>query len=187
MTPEPPLLDARFPTPHTAEALERWQRHRRLSVLASWLDALSFGHFAPRRQTLPRFPSVSLRHEGMAAARDCLGRPIEEERFRHAFDDIERLADALRAYEEASAARTNRLRLHALAWGTSVHIAFLGAVLLLIESGSSDWATIPVTLLWALIVLGSGLAARRWIDPILFDGSSALVGSGYREPIRKGG
>jgi hypothetical protein len=177
VTPTQPTLDACFPTPATMAAFDAWDRHSRLCVAASWLDAISFGNFWPGTSSPPPLPSVIARTEGLAALASAASHPLRQTDIERIVGDMERLTDALRAHWTDQARRTYALRLVGLLGGSLVHVACIGLIVLMLRSGLTDLGVAPVAASWGILVVGSGLARRRWVDPALNAGSGAFAPS----------
>lgn len=182
MSEQPPDLSRLpFPTAATAAALSAWDRRNRFAAHAALLDSLSLNYLAPRIPPHPGLPSTSLRIDGFAAARECLGSPIAAGRFRDVLDALDEASEAMRAYERRSQAAAHRRRMSNLALGFLAHAAFMALAMGGLLLGLPESAVILLLSPWVAVVAGSALALRRWVDPVL-SGRDAAVTPASRDP-----
>ncbi len=159
-----PALDARFPTPRTAEALTAVENRRRRIVAASFLRGVCPPLFPPPFRGMPRTPPSGALREDMRAAMNAAAAAGDTRGLAAVLADAERLGDALRSYERSDLEHLHRARMAAVVGGTLVSLLWLAACLAL-AVGVGDVAGAVAAAAWVPAAFLAARAARSLDRP----------------------
>lgn len=162
--PVAPALDARFPTPRTAESLTAVENRRRRLVAASFLRGTCPSLLPPRTGGMLRTPPSRALRDDMTAAMNRAVAAGDTIRLGAILDDAERIGDALREFEDADLRHLFRARTLALAAGTATSLLWLVAALV-VAVNVADVAGAALAAAWLPLGIAATRAARRLERP----------------------